>query len=312
MNTEQFIKKAILIHGDKYEYSKANYISSKTKIIIICIKHGEFIQRPGVHLSGSGCQICGKIKSDKALKKAINNKLTKYDDFIVRANKKHNNLYEYKLVNITSNKQKINIICQKHGDFKQIIADHLKGSGCPKCHFENLSKIKTKTTEQFIKESVKCHGIIYDYSKSNYISAHKKVEIICPKHGEFLQTPHQHIRGEGCPQCKESKGEKKIRELLKNNKIEYTPQKRFKDCKNKNSLPFDFYLPKLNVCIEYDGIQHFKAIDNWGGQKELELRRKHDNIKTTYCKNNDIKLIRIKYNEKIEKNLFLKSICRKL
>jgi len=131
-----------------------------------------------------------------------------------------------------------------------------------------------------------------------------KIKIICKKHGIFEQTPDNHINKKtGCPICNESKGEKEIRIILNNLNIKYIKQKTFNNCKNKRKLPFDFYLTDYNLCIEFDGIQHFKSIEYFGGEKVLKETQKRDLIKNNYCKENNIKLLRIKYNENILKKL---------
>lgn len=98
-----------------------------------------------------------------------------------------------------------------------------------------------------------------------------------------------------CGCLNKSKGEWFIENVLENNHIDYIYQKRFLDCKNIKPLPFDFYLPKYNICIEYDGSQHTIANDFWGGENALKITQQNDNIKNQYCKNNNINLIRIPY-----------------
>lgn len=101
----------------------------------------------------------------------------------------------------------------------------------------------------------------------------------------FEQSPNDHLgKKTGCPICKESNGENIVRKYLSDNHIKYIPQHRFKDCRDKNPLPFDFYLPKYNTCIEYDGEQHFKAIGHWGGEKGLLDRQKKIKLKTNTVK----------------------------
>jgi len=143
------------------------------------------------------------------------------------------------------------------------------------------------------------HGNFYDYSLVEYTHSSKKVKIICPIHGEFEQNAGAHIRGVGCLDCNSSKGEKEIRLFLERNNINFSTQHIFENCKNERYLPFDFFLPELNICIEYDGLQHFKPIEYFGGEKTLEIIKSHDKIKTEFCANNNITLIRIKYNENI-------------
>ncbi len=123
LTTKEFIKKAKIYHGNRYNYSKVKYVNSKTKIMIICKKHGEFLQTPSKHLMGQGCFKCGceKIVSLKSI-------TTK--EFIKRAIKIHNNKYDYSKVEYKNAHTKITIICKKHGKFKQSPNSHLRGRGC--------------------------------------------------------------------------------------------------------------------------------------------------------------------------------------
>ena len=143
---------------------------------------------------------------------------------------------------------------------------------------------KRKTLNEFIENANNVHNGKYDYCNVKYKDVFTKVKIICPIHGEFEQIPKSHLKGHGCRCCKTSKGEKIISEFLKCNNIKYLPQYKFPDCKNIRPLPFDFYLPDLNICIEYDGEQHFLYYNNfWGGKKNLLETQYRDNIKTKYC-----------------------------
>lgn len=104
-------------------------------------------------------------------------------------------------------------------------------------------------------------------------------------------------KGHGCPTCSESKGEKSIRIYLENNNINFIQEYKFEDCKYKRSLPFDFYIRDYNLCIEFDGIQHFEIIERFGGEEKLKLTQKLDRIKNKFCKYNNINLLRIPYWE---------------
>ena len=128
-------------------------------------------------------------------------------------------------------------------------------------------------------------------------------KIICNKHDVFEQTPSKHLSGNGCPICRESKGENIISNYLKNENISFIRQYKFSDCKNVLQLPFDFYIPILNLCIEFNGIQHYEEVKGWGGIKKLKRQIVNDNIKQKYCHNNSIKLLVIKYNEDVVEKL---------
>lgn len=149
----------------------------------------------------------------------------------------------------------------------------------------------------FIFKSSYIHDNRFDYSHLKKIT--EVVTIICPNHGRFRQKAVNHMNGSGCRKCKKSKGEQLVRLYLKDNNILFEEQKRFPDCKNKRTLPFDFYLPNNNILIEFDGAQHFKSVRRWGGKSGLEQRQLNDSIKDEYAKNNSIKLIRISTLEDI-------------
>jgi len=151
---------------------------------------------------------------------------------------------------------------------------------------------------EFVQRSEIIHNYKYDYSLVEYINAHTKVKIICPNHGIFEQSPNSHLQNVGCPKCNRSKGEEQIEKYLLEKNIQFINQYRFDNCKDKRKLPFDFYLPEHNACIEFDGKQHFK-LENyfWGGEKTVKNTQKHDNIKNDYCMKNNIILFRINYKD---------------
>ena len=192
LTTEEFIRRAKEVHGDKYDYSKVEYINNSTKVCIICPEHGEFWQTPIGHLSSKGCAKCAR-----------NIQLTT-EDFIKKANERHNNKYDYSKVEYVNTHTKVCIICPEHGEFWQTPANHLKGFGCNVCAGRIIN------TGNFIKLAKEVHGEKYDYSKTNYINSQTKVRIICPIHGEFEQNPNGHLRGAGCPKCKAENARKKF------------------------------------------------------------------------------------------------------
>lgn len=291
--TEQFIKEIQYVHGNIYDYSLVNYINNHTKVCIICSDHGIFKQRPNHHLGGSGCPKCAR----KINKISITDTTS---SFIKKAKNIHGERYDYNKTNYINNHIKICIICPDHGEFWQDPANHLTGHGCPKCANKLKGAYQKDTTQSFIEKAKNIHGDKYDYIKVNHTGSKISVCIICPIHGEFWQTPNCHLNNHGCPACRESKGEKLIAGWLVDHKFKYDIEKTFNKCKNKRKLPFDFYIPSHNTCIEYDGEQHFISVDHWGGIDGLKKRQTHDDIKTKYCKNNNIHLIRIRYDESVD------------
>ena len=185
LTTQEFIDRARAIHGDKYGYAFSVYQDSKTKLTVYCQEHGLFKQKPNSHLNGNGCPGCfGKKKHTN-------------ESFISSAIKVHGETtYDYSMVEYLSAHQKVVIVCPTHGTFKQKPNQHLNGNGCPVC-------ADTKhTTESFIQKAREVHGEnSYNYSLVEYVSNRIKVVVQCEEHGEFEQTPANHLQGQGCPGC---------------------------------------------------------------------------------------------------------------
>ena len=279
-----FISRCFEIHGDKYDYSLiTEYVNSKTKVDIICKKHGVFEVTPDNHTnSKNGCPECKKLGLEK---------------FIEKSNIKHHNKYDYSLIKeYVNNKKKVDIICKEHGIFSQRMTDHMIGIGCPEC-----TQVRFRTsTGDFIKKSKEIHNNKYLYSDNISFKSNKdKVEINCGEHGIFLQQVNAHLNGQGCPSCNTSKGEAFIKDFLIKNCISFTQQYKFEDCRDKKQLPFDFYLNNLNICIEFNGKQHYESIEYFGGINSLKSQIKRDVIKREYCENNNILLIIIRYDDDI-------------
>jgi hypothetical protein len=287
LTTKDFIARASKTHGNKYDYSKSIYSGVKEKIVITCNKHGDFRQSAGAHLQGFGCKSCSN-----------NLKLTT-QEFIKRAKEIHGNKYDYSKSEYKNRYEKITIGCKIHGYFFQSPVNHLYGEqGCPVC-YGNFKK----SSKDFIENAIQQHGDLYDYSKVDYSSAHSDITITCKIHGDFLQTPHNHLKGHGCPICNSSRGELKIEKWLKDNHVNYIRQKTFDDLRNPKTnkkLPFDFFIPLKNILIEYDGEQHFKCIHHGRHKmtnRELKNNQRRDSLKTKWAKNNQVQLLRIPYTE---------------
>ena len=202
----KFIEKAKNRHGDKYDYSKVEYINSTTKVCIICKEHGEFWQTPQGHVRGQGCPKCANIKRGDTFR-------SDGDTFVKRATVLHDGKYIYDKDSYINAMTKVPILCLKHGTFWMTPMNHLLGQGCPKCNGRGLN------TEEIIELFKEKHGDSYDYSKVVFTKMHEKVCIICKEHGEFWQTPSKHLLGQGCPKCSDIK-KAKGRTLTTNDFIE--------------------------------------------------------------------------------------------
>ncbi len=187
---EQYIEDAKGVHKDRYDYSKVEYCGNKIPIIIVCKIHGEFSQVPVTHLQGANCYKCGKEAMASRCRRSK-------EEFIITSNIKHNNYYDYSKVVYKNNRTKIIITCPVHGDFEKTPCKHLEGAGCMKCLYE----VRTKTTEQFVKEVSIIHDNFYTYKETIYTHSGNKVIITCPEHGNFLQRAKAHREGNGCPSC---------------------------------------------------------------------------------------------------------------
>lgn len=344
-NTSDFIEKARVVHGDKYDYSKVEYIKCRTKVCIICPQHGEFWQKPTDHLNGCGCPKCAymarkygnkKFKTteefvtecakihgerydySKTIYKGANKPIIVFDNikncevittptylltkkystkerlcrenFVKKAKEIHGDKYVYDETEYINSLTKIKYVCPKHGLIEQLPLNHLR-YGCRYCSKERTAYLVSSNTEEFIKKAKEVHRDKYDYLKVNYINTKTKVCIICPKHGEFWQTPSKHLEGNGCPKCNRSHLEDEISLFLSNNGIEYIEQYDPSFLKNGNGQQrLDFYLPKYNIAIECQGIQHFTDVFYIKAAKSTS-NIKRDIIKYNKCNENGMPIL---------------------
>ena len=294
LTTEEFIKRARTIHGDKYDYSLVEYKDMTTPVKIIYPIDGIFEQKPSLHLRGSGCQICAQ----RNLKMST-------EEFIQRAKEIHGDKYDYSKVVYSTINNPVEIICNiHHTSFFQSPGAHLYSeAGCPLCRADKIAG----TTEDFIKKAIDLYGKDrYDYSKVNYVRSDKKITIICKEHNtEFEQTPKAHLQGyEGCPICKNTKfsGEIYIKNWLICKNIKFNIYQKFEGLKSKRSLNVDIFLPDHNLAIEYQGEQHyhlvqFKGISEEKAEETFKETLARDKIKEEYFKNSNTNLLCIHYKD---------------
>lgn len=281
-----------------------NYINSTSKILI---KHNNspcrnytFEMTPNNFLNGQRCPSC------------FGNKKKNLRQFIKEVNELVGNEYsvlgEYK-----NNRTKILMMHDKCNTKYLVTPDKfLIGRRCPECY-----KNKRKSTDHFKKEVLELVGEEYSVI-GEYKNAYTYIKMkhsVCEN--EYEVSPDAFLRGNRCPKCKIPRSEKKITTLLNEHGVEYIPQFRFDDCKNKKPLPFDFVVldqdREISYAIEYDGEGHFRPLLGLGNHEEMNVSFKNtqtnDKIKNKYCKDNDIPLYRIPYWKKGEiENILYKLI----
>jgi len=200
LTTDEFIENSILKHGDKYNYSKAEYTRNTGHVIIICNKHTlEFSQSAASHMSGRGCPIC-RYESV-----STGNTLT-HEKFVDRATKAQGERYSYHAVEYVGTHVLVKIWCNKHSEyFLQKPINHLSGKGCPLCAKERIESANRLTKEEFVSRSNEVHKGNYSYESVEYVCACNKVKIFCKNHsGYFMQSAANHMSGSGCASCRKT------------------------------------------------------------------------------------------------------------
>ena len=285
LTTQRLITKAKEIHGNKYDYSKVNFVDYEAKVCVICPEHGEFWITPHRLLSGYGCRKCRLKKRTKTT-----------EQFIQDARKIHGDKYDYSKADYKSVSKKICITCHKvelstgkeHGDFWMTPNAHLHGQNCPRCsgryHISN---------EEYIARAQMVHGNKYDCSLCDYKGSNSRLKIICPKHGVFEVNADNHLAGNNCPKCAIhlSSGEDELYNFIKEIVGEDNIVKRERNILNGKEL--DIYIPSKKIAIEYDGLI-------WHSEKFGKDAHYHLS-KTEECLKKGIRLIHIFEDEFEEK-----------
>ena len=263
LTTDVFVARSREAHGDRYDYSRAEYVDNGTKIKIICRQHGPFWQEPRHHMNGVGCPKC---KGESTSARHSHDK----SHFIRLAQSVHGDRYDYSAVNYRKSGIKVEIICRQHGPFWQRPSSHIsKGSGCPKCTGKVLS------TPEFIDKARAVHGERFGYENTEYRTIKAPVTITCPKHGDFLQPAESHLTGNGCVKCwredRISKGEKELADWLESKGVGMARNDRLA---LKSRLEIDIYIPPIKTGIEYNGcFWHSDRIEGETRESEIKHRR---------------------------------------
>jgi very-short-patch-repair endonuclease len=279
LTQEDFIERAVSVHGDRYCYDDVVYTNNSTKVKIICPIHGVFEQSPNKHMNGQGCRICGFDKTSSIKRKSS-------DEFISQSKHIHGNRYCYDKVIYKNRNTKVIIICDVHGEFEQRAANHLNGWGCNQCGYDKSKEKQTLNHKDVIDEAINIHGDRYDYSLSLYTAKKDKIKIICSEHGVFEQRPDNHLYGQGCPKCSSLVSQHEI-ELQ-----EWLSQHIDIKCNDRSIIhPFelDIVIPSKNIAIEYNGL--YWHCEDAGKDKYYHIN------KFNMCKEKGYRLIQIWENE---------------
>lgn len=256
-----------------------------------CIDDYEWMASPANILKGQGCPRCKSLKLHSL-------KVKSHEQYVDEVNQIHNHnivvIGEY-----VGNRTCILHKCVIDGYvWSATPGNILKGSGCPMCASEKQKLRQMKSHDDYVAQVAVINPNIDVIDQ--YIGAEIKILHKCKIDGhEWHVLPSNILSGHGCPVCNASRGEREIINYLIKHNIIYIPQYTFDKCKNKKMLPFDFYLPDYNICIEYDGEQHYRPVDYFGGECGFKQRQYNDSIKTTYCQLHGIQLLRIKYDQDV-------------
>jgi very-short-patch-repair endonuclease len=264
------------------------YKGTHVPISCKCLKEGcgcEFCAEPNDMLHGHGCPRCGgtKKKTDAEFKEYM---ASISPNIIV-------------LGTYVNDKAKILCECKIDGHQWETMPHHLvKGHGCPVCGWKDTAKSETLSNEEFLERIHKVNPYVQPLEE--YKGAKVKIKCLCTKDNYIWSTsPACLWKGYGCPKCTQSKNERIIAAFLDEHLIRYICEYRFPECRNIHALPFDFYLPDLNMCIEFDGEQHVRPNDFFGGEEAWESLQYRDSLKTSFCEENGIRLVRIPFDAEL-------------
>ena len=299
---------------DKLGYTivtdERDFINNQSMIKYTCPVHGIQEKRATGLKQGKRCALCAnETKWHKAVKSRSNNDdvRQKYYSTALDICAERGYMLLSHAEDFTGYKGYIMYKCEKHGE-KSIRFGNLKsGKGCPDCQRENARGRFSFSPDEAKKQVEAMGGKLINSDK--YInSMTENLLVECPRcHKNQFLTSLRHFTQHGgkvCSECfkKESNGERKVREWLEDNHIQFEQQKWFPDCRDINPLPFDFYIKERNTVIEFDGKQHFEDSHYFDHadtrfSNTLSYIQYHDNIKNNYCKEKGINLLRIPYNK---------------
>lgn len=290
-NCDNFLKEAEKLFPN-YDYSKVKYVNCDTKVEIICPVHGSFFATPYEHLKSKGCPKC------------LGRNLTT-EEFVDKIKALFGNKYDYSKVVYKGAKEPVILVCQTCGkEFNTIPNNLLNNQGCPFCGMAKFQKAGNiayaqKCNKIYLEKIKAKYGDKYDYNLIKETSVNSFIKIKCNSCNKIFSVRAKYfLKGCECP-CQRkngSVGEREIAEFLKSHNISFVREKTFSDLRDKRNLRFDFYLPDKNICIEFNGEQHYRWIKKFHHTyKDFLIQKHHDWLKRKYCLKNGIKLIVIPF-----------------
>ena len=293
MSNDEYIAKLKEVHGDRYDLSLVDFKGSRYPVKAICKDHGEFEMRADHFMKGGNCPRCSRI---------ITGQKTKSDkeEFQERVKKLYGDAYDTSESIYLGSGLPITVRCLEHGYFDTIPARLLSGTGCYKCGREKsrlaLFTTKEEKFEKFVKKGRRVHGDKYTYYLEDHVDSQTKTRIKCNNCNRFFQqAPSRHCRGDGCPYCNESTGEKRLAKIF--DKLEVSYQREYKIANTNTRYEYDFFLPEHGILIEFHGRQHFEPVEIFGGQKALEDTQRRDKAKVELAKAHKIPLVEFTHKD---------------
>lgn len=287
LTTETWVARANSIHENTYSYDKVVYAGYGKPVVITCHTHGDFTQRENNHRNGAGCPVCG-------VNARVDKRRHDFQSFVTKARQVHGDYYTYPPAVVSDSRTKVKIMCPVHGEFTQLAYTHLGGKGCTSCGYTKNGNSQQIGLSEFMRRAASEHGSKYEYV-SMYTGMHSNMRISCPEHGEFKQTPSNHLKGAGCPRCVNhvSKGEVEIYEFLKSIGVEVIAS----DRSIIRPYELDIYIPSHGIAIEFNGLWfHREELVKGKTLKKYEL-----------CMGKGVKLIQIFEDEWRDKTPAIKA-----
>lgn len=295
MDHSEFETKSILRHGHRYDYSRVQITNNRTKVEIVCQKHGPFLQAPDHHMRGRGCPICSR--ESRVWSKPLTS-----EEFFTKATEIHKGFYDYSSSVFKTSSHKISIVCAIHGEFSTLARKHLhEKRGCPSC-----GKVKTRYAQSvmyqdFFDRAVDRHGLAYSYADTSLRFLSDDIDVVCPSHGPFTLVASDHVHGRGCPKCRPqgSCPENELADFIHNLGFDIVRNTR----KVIPPLELDVVLPRERIAFEFNGIF-------WHSEQAGKAFQYHQN-KTLMAQRSGYRLFHVYESDwDINRNSVEEKICR--